>query len=339
MVNQDAETKQDNNGIAPTAQPPAAAPAPKMIPVDQCMVFKSEDMSKGEKAFDWAVYKGMNFWLNLGISMVITDFFTHGRGKPMFDKGVTRASKTLQSTGLNEKGSEWLSRIALGTFSLNSGGNLLVIPLKYLEDNKRKVVHWINKNIYKDPQLAPDGHAETPEEIHIVEEQPPQSWGHIIWRRVQGFLATTAVGLSLDATFKKKLDVPHVNEKGHEVTYSYGQDRLAQGIVDAMKNLPMGEQLLSYPWVKRYAFYASLDSIYTYITSTIMEKTKGTKHVKTPLEIDDSPDPPGELTTDEITVRHAPKALESLKAKKPQATLLHADRAQVGNEPSYSMAP
>lgn len=338
-------------GTASPENAPAATPKPeRMIPVSQCVTFTTEEMSKGEKAYNWLVYKGMNYWLNLGMSMVITDFFTHGKGKPLFDKGVRASTKALMGTKVfNEKWADWLSRMALGTFSLNSGGNILVVPLKFLEDHKRKAVHWLNKNLYKDPQLGPDGREETPEQIHIVEEQPPQSWGNVIWRRLQGWAATTAVGMSLDATFKKKLDEPYFNEKGHEVTYSYGQDRLAGGIVDAMKNLPFGEQLLQYPWVKRYAFYASLDSIYTYITSSIMENTKGTKHIKTPKEIDDTRDPPGELLRDHAVVfpvaetQAAAKPvisnLESLKSKKPEAMASHVDHALKSSETSHLMAP
>ena len=244
-----------------------------------------QQMSLGEKRYNQIVYQGINYWLNLSISMVITDFFLHGKGKNFFHKGVEKSTQALMaSTPMKRPMAKWLSEIALGTFSLNSGGNILLIPTKFIEDNKRYWVHKLNDSMGVD-QTAPDGHKETADEIYIEQEQPKQSWLLMIGRRVLGWGATTAVGLTLDRVLAKKLPVPHM-EDGVPVTHIPGQKIFTDNVVNTVNSV-----VNAGPTAQRYMGYAALDSIYTLITSKILHSTNGARKAKAPNEIGDDAAP------------------------------------------------
>jgi len=275
---------------------------------------ETRPMSKGEIWYNRIVYKVLNYWVNLGISLVITDVFAHGRGKGFFTNGVNRIATGLTSTGLmKNKTATRFGEVLLGTFTLNSGGNLMVIPTKIAEDNKRPIVHLLNKKFFKEKQLAPDGHEETPDEIYIAEEQPKQSWGNIIKRRAMGFGATTAVGMVLDKALAKKRDVP-IMMNGELSTHINGQQRYTDATVKAASYvlnsgvIPGGKALAANDGVKRYMGYAALDWIYTIITSKIMHVTNGAKKARMPHEIGDDFDPPGIAVTDDILIEPATHA-------------------------------
>lgn len=247
-------------------------------------------MSKGEKWFERIVYQGLNYWANLGISLVVTDFFLHGKGNKSFKNGVERSTRWLtKTTPLQERGAKWLSEIALGTFSLNSGGNILLIPTKWLEDRKRPIVHWLNDKMGVD-QTAPDGHKMTADEIHIECEQPKQSWPRMIGRRGLAWGSTTAVGLALDRVLRRN------GTPGTEV--------FTKGTVDIAGKGLRGigaDQIADNPAVQRYMGYAALDWIYTIITSKVMHATNGAKKKQLPTEIDSTTPTPVPALVDNVS--------------------------------------
>jgi hypothetical protein len=291
------------------------------------------------------VYTGINYWVNLGISLVMVDLFRHGSQKGNYDKGVAGIAKALETaTPLGKKNAKWVANIALGTFTLNSGGNLLVVPIKIAEDNKRKIVHWLNDKLGVD-QTGEDGKKLTPEQIHIEEELPHHSWGKVIWRRVQGFLTTTTVGLTLDHFGARKLDKP-ITVDGELVTHQQGQDRFSENVVNgakwALKYVPGGTKFANNPTAQRYMFNAALDSVYTYITSWIMRATNGAKKAKMPGEVDNSNDSPGvERKLDVITIEpNAPaeeSKLDKFKTKAITPSENHVERTAAPDR-SFTLA-
>ena len=134
-------------------------------------------VSAGEKWFNRIVYSGLNYWVNLGISIVLADFFRNQKaGQRILRKISDGVGTAVSKTGMagKEKSSEFLYPF-LKTLTLLIGGSLVLFPMKPLEDNKRKTVHWLNKKLGVD-QTAPDGHELTPDEIYIEKEQPRQTW-------------------------------------------------------------------------------------------------------------------------------------------------------------------
>lgn len=286
--------------------------------------------SKGEKLYNTVVYKGINYWLNLGLSIVAADIFLYGKGRPFYDKQLENVTNFFKSTkldqALGEEATKRASDVALGFTTLNTGGNIILIPMKLMEDAKRPIVHWINKNIYHDKQLAADGHEKTPDEIYIEQEQPKQSWGNVIWRRAQAMAASIAFGLTLDAVGRKKLDVPII-EDGKTITHINGTDRFTNWVVDNVTKvmnsdaIPGGKVAIANPTIQHYVGFAALDTFNTMITSFVMHKTNGAQKAKLPREIGDEVDPPGVAATDEIVL--LPKGEDIVDTTKPTTSLDH----------------
>lgn len=302
------------------AHPDAGRPQEDKPNLPALAIEPQEEMSRAEKWYNRIVYSGLNYWLNLGISLYMTDVFKHGGkadftrifpkigltktlGKDWYAAGVRGMTNKMQSTGMFAENSRIPNRIAevgLGTFTLNSGGNLLLIPLKIIEDHKRQIVHWIKKHITKENLIAADGHEETPDEIYIEQEQPKQSWMRVIARRVLAVSSTIVTGLAMDNILRTK------NPDGSTID---GQERFTGWITDGAQSVlksgyvPKGAAIAENKFAKRYTGYLALDWMYTLITSKVMHWTNGAKKAKMPHEIGDPQSPAGDdKTLDQITL-------------------------------------
>lgn len=262
----------------------------------------AQKMSKGEKIFDWITYKGLNYWVNLISSIAIADIFLNGKRRKNLDGWINSATKSLEKTGLPLKTSHHNSKVALETFVFTSGGLILLAPMKILEDNKRKVVHWINKKLCIEQKTA-DGKEKTPEQIYIEKEQPKQSWGNVIWRRIQATVAVIGSGMAFDHFARdknKKLD-PEVYDigDGRKITYEAkvvgGKKRTedaAYGLLNKVSKFIRGKEIKEKGLVGRWTRLIILDSVFTIITAVVMKITNGAKKAKMPEEIDETNDPP-----------------------------------------------
>jgi len=341
----------DTASVAPAAAPKNQEKSTPELPPPK--------MSQGEKLYEKVVYTGINYWLNLGLSMVVADYFLHGKGRPFYDRSLVSINNGFKAFKLDkaigEKAMERATHVALGFVSLNSGGNIILVPMKLMEDRKRPIVHWINKNIYHEQQLAPDGHEEKPNEIYIEKEQPPQSWGNVIWRRTKAMAASIAFGLTLDTIGRKVLDTPQIID-GKTVTHIDGQERFTGWVVNNVNKvlnsgfIPGGKAAAASAATQRYIGYAALDSINTVITSQVMHRTNGAKKAKLPHEIGDDVDPPGIEGVDEIVmlpkgeklVEISPSEkddpMQKYRKKALAATSSHAERAKT-NDSTMSITP
>lgn len=243
--------------------------------------------SEGEKWFDWTIYKGLNYWVNLGSSLIIADYFINLGGK-----GQLAAAAKLMSGG--SQGGLRYATVGLEQLALNSGGWLLCVPIKIAEDNKRPIVHWLNDKLGVD-QRAPDGHKMTADEIFIEKEQPKQSWLKMFCRRAVASGSTIVFGMGLDKAYATDKPMMINGELKSQVG---GKDRLTQNFVDAsnwaLRKLPGGEALAAQNWMKRYLSLAALDIINTKITSSVMYMTNGAKKAQAPHEIPAPADTPHE---------------------------------------------
>jgi hypothetical protein len=243
-------------------------------------------MSKGERWYNWVVYQGMNYWLNLAMSVVITDIFKNRGGKNALKWTADKISRGLTATTpFKERDAFHHSKTALETFALLSGGNILLIPLKWLEDRKRPIVHWFNKKLGVD-QTADDGHELTPDEIYIKEKQPEQSWGKIIWRRVLGILAVVGIGHVINGAFRDRTkplpmhDEPDTYGGKTRITdWVMGYPNRDTGVNKVLNSgyIPGGKWLAKNEYAQAYMGFTVLDSIFTAITAVIMRVTNGAK--------------------------------------------------------------
>ncbi len=185
--------------------------------------------TKGEVAFDVAVYAGGAWVLNEIISAWVGNKVRgvknvmHGEVFPpnvkaeAVPKGVwhdgyvglvnwfndtfnfVKNSKTLNKPieqgglPLGERSTAWFKRGA-EVFMLCTGGNLLLVPIKMLEDKKSQIVRWFDRKFYgskseTDPDLK-KAHAD-------MDKTQRQSWGSVLKARV----AALAVAIGGDAAF------------------------------------------------------------------------------------------------------------------------------------------
>lgn len=259
----------------------------------------SKEKSRGEKIFDWSVYNGLNYWLNLGISIVIADYFNNKGGKPLLSKAADSVGKMLTKDPAKLPGATRHAETALETGSLLSGGWALLVPMKVLEDHKRPIVHWLNDKLGVD-QTAPDGHKETPDEIYIECEQPKQSWLNVIKRRVIATVAVMGTGSVLNSALR---DREKTAEWKNSAAYNPRQDphggkkRTEDFIVNVVDKgmrsgvVPNGETIANNDTFRRLLGLAALDSIFTKITAVIMHVTNGAVKAQMPNEIGDDAAP------------------------------------------------
>lgn len=277
-------------------------------------------MSKGEKVFNWTAYTGINYFLNLIISVGIADFFINLKGRKWLDSAISRTTQAIaKTTGSPAKKIFQNTKIGWESAILLAGGFTLLIPLKWMEDRKRPIVHWLNKKFGIEQKTA-DGKEKTPDEIYIEEEQPKQSWGNLIWRRMVGLVAVTSTGIALDHLARERNGKP-LPPKTHDlgwtkVTYDSqpmgGKERVESvafnWINKQVENL-RGKKFANNGVVSRWTKLAILDSIFTVLTAVIMKVTNGAKKGKMPHEIDSSDDP--------LVIKSAPNTIitEDGKAK------------------------
>ena len=285
-----------------------------------CKDSQKPSMSEGEKKFETIAYTGLNYWVNLISSIFMADYMLRSgtKGREFLDALIKKSAIGLSKTQIIPLKSAFeYSKTAIETGTLLLGGTIVVMPpLKWLEDNKRKVVHWLNDKLGVD-QTAPDGHKETADEIHIEKEQPPQSWGRVLLRRLYCILTVMGSGIVINKLFKDK------NNFNDPITYKVGNyeipfDRTPVGgkqhitekvfgWIDKAKEHLTGSKFAKNGWTSRLTQLLILDSVFTYVTKIVMYITAGAEKAKMPSEIDCSDDAKAHLVKNHI-IQDVPQA-------------------------------
>lgn len=184
--------------------------------------------SAGEMVFDRTVYTGIGFGVNEVSSLWITDQFMHGKnlfasipglktfGKWFSEEGYTGLSDKIAKTfkigeKLAKDGSKITPRArggnALLMVTLLSGGTLLILPMKWLEDSKN---YWVKKANHLLDRFR--GDKLTPEEIATRDTQveqdiacmPRQSWPSMLAGRLIAMCASVSSGTFLVGAERNK---------------------------------------------------------------------------------------------------------------------------------------
>lgn len=129
-------------------------------------------ISRGERIFDWLVYGGLAGLGTYIVSIPIGYWVKYGKGAE-FNKN---AAKKLTSFGFSQNTAEK----TMDTTMLMHGGNIMLLPIKYAEDNKESIVTTINDMI-----------GEKTDHIALHDEDK-QSWGSIIKARIVAWCAVFA---------------------------------------------------------------------------------------------------------------------------------------------------
>jgi hypothetical protein len=151
--------------------------------------FKSH--TKGESKFNSLTYKWVGYFGVTGFSVFLTWLIKDT--KPLsgyFQKAVK--SLTNQFTGIHAqdaKKREGLFNSILTIGTLFTGGSIVsVLPIKWLEDNKLRLVKKFDRQIYGDEAVENDPQIVAAHKL--LEAQPKQGWGSVIGSRATAFLAT-----------------------------------------------------------------------------------------------------------------------------------------------------
>lgn len=276
------ELKQDNAKSAD--EPPHKAATKKRE------LHITPQASKGEKLYDWAVYKGLNFWVNLGSSIAITDYFHNHGGRKHLNKWIDNAAQLVEKTGIAKGPTAYKqTKVIVETGTLLSGGWLLLVPMKIMEDNKRPMVHWLNKKLGT-PQKDADGDELPVDEIVLAQEQPKQSWAKVIGRRALATGAVLATGSILNKVAENKNDLrpfeyTYKGEHHKEMVPLGGKERVTNTVVDALNKgantfsstKRFGKNPNSFG--QRWLNFGVLDAVFTAITAGIMYATNGAEKV------------------------------------------------------------
>ena len=181
----------------------------------------------GEKAFNTGTYIGVGLLFNEYLSPRIATAIEHGSGKNRFDKFQSYFTR-LDGKKLvpDYVGKGHLPRVLLVLI----GGTLIVPIIKWLEDAKTSIVHWIDRKHYGD-QVDTDpaivaAHKE-------MDDAPKQTWGSLLKARVT--VMFTAVGV--DALMGWK-DAPTTKLFKDNPTYQKysSMQRIAEQVSQKMMN-------------------------------------------------------------------------------------------------------
>lgn len=161
---------------------------------------RSRKPSGGEVLFDRVVYTGIGFGVNEASSLWITDQFVHGRprtwlgGKAFSREGFEAASNWIAKTFRMPKAK---AGNALLMVTLLSGGTLLVLPMRFLEEKK---IFWTRKANHLLDALT--GSGMTQEEVKARDEEveksiacsPQQTWSALLVGRAAAMLSSFVTG-------------------------------------------------------------------------------------------------------------------------------------------------
>lgn len=300
-------TEEKKEAPSPSQLAPAASTEQhNAAPKQEAAPLPKQEMSKGERWYNWIVYSGINYWVNLVSSVAMADVLIFGKGRKPMDWAIGKVAKGLEASGMMKlKSAYHNSKTTLETLTLLSGGTLLLVPMKILEDHKRSVVHWLNDKLGVD-QTAPDGHKQTPDEIFIECEQPKQSWWTAIKRRVYAIATVAAVGQVIEHTMANKgkilpghsYDLNPYDATAGKVAFDGhhqgGKDRATESIMSWVNK---GAEMVGVakpvqtPWVQRWLGLAALDTFFTKVSAVVMKVTNGAKQAKAPHEITNEKSP------------------------------------------------
>lgn len=168
--------------------------------------------SAGEILFDRTVYTGIGFGVNEVSSLVITDQFLHGKnivGKWFSKEGFDAASGWLAKTfkvkdGIDKSGKKVTGAAKAGNMllmvTLLSGGTLLILPMKWLEDHKN---YWVKKanhliDGWRGNQMSAEEVAARDAQVEQdIACSPRQSWPSMLLGRVIACCSSVATGTFL----------------------------------------------------------------------------------------------------------------------------------------------
>lgn len=153
--------------------------------------------TKGEKLFDLGLYGGISYGIGFVLSVMGGHFFLKGRGRSFFNNTEKALHDGLENV-VTPKYAKLLSRESMRIMALGAGGHAVMVPIKLLEDNKKRIVYWINSKFFPSEysgitELKPASQMRDDELPALVETPTKMSWGKTAMRRMLVFFGIPLV--------------------------------------------------------------------------------------------------------------------------------------------------
>ncbi len=160
---------------APVAQAPAAGESDKK-PEDSAASLLASERPSGswgdkykKRAFGTGTYFGLNYIVNTALSIAITYVFETRFKTKLFNAAQSMGQTISKTTGISERAAIQGSDFGLRAFFLTSGGNLLLVPIKWLEEHKNEMTYQASR-ILDHAQVALGQDKEGIAQKHIDDE-------------------------------------------------------------------------------------------------------------------------------------------------------------------------
>ncbi len=281
------DIKIENNFIAPASgvemasltRQPALAPGKAVKPEKEIIIVDDEGLHStrkktgGEQLVERGIYTGVGLGVNEALSLYIADEFEHGVKdkklinkvfhKERYDRWTDRWQKFFNFEEKTIKGF-WTGKSethlphqraanSLLTFSLLIGGTLLILPMRWLTDNRaslsKKANHMLDT--FGSKKLTAEEVKARDEEVErAIACEPKQSWPSLLIGRALAVGSTFAFGtwiLGVDGTKTAK--------------------EVSQKAVNAIT----GDKWKSNETFQRYARLLGLETILCVISSVVLE--------------------------------------------------------------------
>lgn len=147
--------------------------------------------SKGERAFDWAVYGGIAGVGTFIATVPLTYLFRHTAMGERYYTGIVNGLHKAVEKVAPQLVSKKIAEDAVMTTALMMGGNAMLLPVGYAEKHKVTTVTGLNTIL---------GDNTPPDQI---EAQPQQTWGSLMKARLTAWGAVFASIFSASALFPK----------------------------------------------------------------------------------------------------------------------------------------
>lgn len=265
-----------------------------------------------ERFFDRSVYGGISYAAQAGTGIILTHFLKYGKGKPAFEKVATWLGSKVMPSKTGAEAIKSLSPFMMVT-TMIMVGNTFLLPVKWLENRKAKIVRdWAENDIRK---MADAGMPYSPEELAHKEKcladldkEPVQNWKSLLGGRAFGLGAVYATLFAMG----KRNDMA---EEYSAKVITKGLDRIGAKQLAKSKTL---EQYIHVGFLD--VFYSMVSAGGLYVYSHIINPPKGHKLGLHDLQIgptpatpaisalaasDDEHEAPGKAYTDTIKPREA----------------------------------
>jgi len=260
--------KQDNSELNP-AETSGNSPPITVAPEKHHYIAEGfKNRTKGEALFNIASYAGVGYFGVTAVSVGLTALLRHvAFFKVPFEKVANGFSRQFKISPDSANQFMTISAMFIG------GSIMSVLPVKWLEDHKFKLVQWLDKRIYGEDRVAHD--PQIRQAHREMEEVPEQTWKSVVAARCSSFIATFGtlwlIGANkspLAKTFGHSIESVSIRGgRAIDAHFNAGKNEIIGKIEQAAKVSPTEP---SGPHDRKQSLiwnYFVQDAIYTVITS------------------------------------------------------------------------